>query len=216
MKRLEAVGPARRDFWRSPLRGPWLTSVFGLLLLVGVTLMFVTGLLSYDAYNPGLRGNDTTPGHGSLGFYFFDWPTHPYWLYRLTQGLHVTLGLVLIPILLAKLWSVIPKLFELPPVRSVAQAIERVSLLLLVGGAVFEFVTGVMDIQYWYKFPGSFYSLHLYGAWVFIAAFLVHVAIKFPKMVRSLRSRRWGDVMRTDTARTVAEPPDVDGLVSPA
>ncbi|MXI81589.1 hypothetical protein GR254_19970, partial [Mycobacterium tuberculosis] len=33
--------------------------------------------------------------------------TRPSWLYRLTQGLHVGLGLVIIPVVLAKLWSVI-------------------------------------------------------------------------------------------------------------
>ncbi|MGI5239265.1 hypothetical protein [Dactylosporangium sp. CA-139066] len=96
--------------------------MFGLVLLAGVTALFVTGLLSYAAYNPDL-GNDTTPDKGLLGFYLFDWPTHPAWLYRLTQGVHVTLGVVLIPVLLAKLWSVIPKLFDWPPVRSPAQAL---------------------------------------------------------------------------------------------
>ncbi len=208
-------GPFQREFWRSPVRGPWLTAVFGLVLLVGLTIVLITGLLSYAAYNPGLRGNDTTPGKGLLGFYLFDWPTHPYWLYRVTQGLHVTLGLVLIPVLLAKLWSVIPKLFQWPPIKSPAQAVERVSLLLLVGGAIFEFVTGVLNIQYWYVFPGSFYRLHLYGAWVFIAAFVVHVALRFPKMRSTLRNRRLRDELRIDTAHTEPEPPDPDDLVAP-
>ncbi len=208
-------GPFRRGSWRSPLRGPWLTAVFGLLLLVGVTILFVTGLLSYAAYNPDLPGNDLTPGHGLLGSYLFDWPTRPSWLYRVTQGMHVVVGLVLIPVLLGKLWSVIPKLFEWPPARSPAQVIERASLLLLVGGAVFEFVTGVLNIQYWYVFPGSFYTLHFYGGWVFIAAFVVHVAIRLPKMVSALRSRSFADELRTDTAHTEPEPPDPDHLVSP-
>ena len=39
-------GLTRPEFWRSPLRGPWLTSVFGLVLLIGIPLMFVPGLLS--------------------------------------------------------------------------------------------------------------------------------------------------------------------------
>ncbi|MEV4509219.1 molybdopterin-dependent oxidoreductase [Dactylosporangium sp. NPDC049525] len=207
-------GPFRRGFWRSPIRGPWLTSVFGLLLLVGVTLLFVTGLLSYAAYNPDL-GNDTTPDKGWLGFYLFAWPTHPAWLYRLTQGLHVTLGVVLVPVLLAKLWSVIPKLFDWPPVRSAAQALERLSLLLLVGGAIFEFVTGILNIQLFYVFPGSFYSLHFYGAWVFIAAFVAHVALKIGRMTRALRARRLRDELRTDLAHTRPEPADPDGLVPP-
>lgn len=150
-------GPTRPGFWRSPLRGPWLTSVLGAVLLVGITLLFVTGLLSYAAYNPDLGANDKTPDRGWLGFYLFSWPTHPYWLYRLTQGVHVTLGIVLIPVLLAKLWSVIPKLFSWPPVKSVSHALERLSLLLLVGGVLFEFATGVLNIQLDYIFPGSFY-----------------------------------------------------------
>lgn len=207
-------GPFRRGFWRSPLRGPWLTSVLGLLLLVGVVILFVTGLLSYAAYNPELDGNDLTPGHGWFGLYLFDWPTRPSWLYRVTQGTHVLLGLVLIPVLLAKLWSVIPKLFDWPPVRTPAQAVERASLLLLVGGAVFEFVTGIMNIQYWYAFPGSFYTLHFYGGWVFIGAFAAHVAIKLPTLVRSLRSRGFRAELRTDTAHTLPEPPDEHDLVS--
>jgi hypothetical protein len=46
-------GPFRPGFWRSPIRGPWLTSVFGLVLLIGIPVLFVTGLLSYASYNPG-------------------------------------------------------------------------------------------------------------------------------------------------------------------
>ncbi|QFX82746.1 molybdopterin-dependent oxidoreductase [Streptomyces sp. SYP-A7193] len=183
--------PSSPGFWRSPLRGPWFTSVLGLVLLVGITVLFVTGLLSYAAYNPDLAPvNDKTPDKGVLGFYLFAWPTDPPWLYRLTQGVHVTLGLVLIPVLLAKLWSVVPRLFTLPPARSVAHALERISLLLLVGGALFEFVTGVLNIQLDYLFPGSFYPLHFYGAWVFFAAFAAHAALKTPIALRNLRAMR--------------------------
>ncbi|MFJ8438798.1 molybdopterin-dependent oxidoreductase [Kitasatospora griseola] len=208
-------GPFRPGFWRSPIRGPWLTSVFGLVLLVGIPVVFVTGALSYAAYNPNLDPlNDQTPAKGLLGFYLFDWPTDPEWLYRLTQGVHVTLGIVLVPVVLAKLWSVIPKLFEWPPARSAAHALERLSLLMLVGGAVFEFVTGILNIQLHYIFPGSFYTLHFYGAWVFVAAFAVHVALRFGRMVRALRSRSLRDEMRTGVAGTRPEPPDADGLVA--
>jgi hypothetical protein len=151
--------PSSPGFWRSPLRGPWFTSVLGLVLLVGITVLFVTGLASYAAYNPDLSPvNDKTPDKGILGFYLFAWPTDPHWLYRLNQGVHVTLGIVLIPVLLAKLWSVVPRLFALPPARSLAHALERISLLLLVGGALFEFVTGVLNVQLEYVFPGSFRS----------------------------------------------------------
>ncbi|MFJ8079296.1 molybdopterin-dependent oxidoreductase [Streptomyces sp. NPDC096205] len=183
--------PTSPGFWRSPLRGPWFTSVLGLVLLAGITVLFLTGLVSYAAYNPDLSPvNDKTPDKGLLGFYLFAWPTDPHWLYRLNQGVHVTLGLTLIPVLLAKLWSVVPRLFTLPPARSLAHALERISLLLLVGGGLFEFVTGVLNVQLDYVFPGSFYPLHFYGAWVFFAAFAAHTALKFPMAVRNLRRMR--------------------------
>lgn len=183
--------PSSPAFWRSPLRGPWFTSVLGVVLLGGITVLFVTGLVSYAAYNPNLSPvNDMTPDKGLLGFYLFSWPTDPPWLYRLTQGVHVTLGIVLIPVLLAKLWSVVPKLFALPPARSFAHALERISLLLLVGGALFEFTTGVLNVQLDYVFPGSFYPLHFYGAWVFFAAFVAHAVLRVPAAIRNLRHLR--------------------------
>jgi DMSO/TMAO reductase YedYZ molybdopterin-dependent catalytic subunit len=208
-------GPFRRSFWRSPIRGPWLTSMFGLVLLVSIPVVFATGLLSYAAYNPDLNPvNDETRGKGLLGFYLFSWPTHPVWLYRLNQGVHVTLGLILVPILLFKLWSVLPKLFEWPPLRSPAHALERFSLFLLVGGAVFEFATGILNIQTWYTFPGSFYPLHFYGAWVFTAGFVVHVTLKLPVMIRALRSRSLIGELRTGLAKMRPEPPDA-GYLAP-
>lgn len=211
--------PTSPGFWRSPLRGPWLTSVLGVVLLAGIMLLFVTGLLSYAAYNPDLSAvNDKTPDKGLLGFYLFDWPTDPHWLYRLTQGLHVTVGIALIPVLLAKLWSVIPKLFALPPARSLGHALERLSLLLLVGGALFEFLTGVLNVQLEYIFPGSFYPLHFYGAWVFMGAFVLHVALRLPRTVRTLREQGVrAQLRRPEHTRPVggAEPDGGTGLVSP-
>jgi DMSO/TMAO reductase YedYZ molybdopterin-dependent catalytic subunit len=196
------------------VRGPWLTAVFGTVLLFAIPVMFVTGLVSYASYNPDLEHNDTTPDKGILGFFLFDWPTAPAWLYQVTQGTHVILGLVLVPVLLGKLWSVIPKLFQWPPITSPAQVLERLSLLLLVGGAVFEFVTGILNIQYYYVFPGSFYRLHYYGAWVFVSAFAAHVVIKLPILRRALRSRRLRDELRTDATHTIPERDDDTGLVS--
>ena len=199
--------------WRSPLRGPWLTSVFGAVLLVTLPIVTITGLLSYMAYGPQL--GQAIPGDvGFLRLPPFDWPTDPAWLYRLNQGLHVGLGLILIPVVLAKLWSVIPRLFSWPPTRSIAQLLERVSLLMLVGGVLFEIVTGVLNIQYDYIFGFSFYTAHYYGAWVFIAGFIVHVAIKLPRMWTALRSRSVREVLRTSRADTRPEPFDPDGLVS--
>jgi DMSO/TMAO reductase YedYZ molybdopterin-dependent catalytic subunit len=207
-------GPFRATFWRSPLRGPWLTSVLGSLLLPAILGIALTGLISHDAYHPELRGNPTIDSAHDIGVLIQFSTAGPSWLYALTQGLHVTLGLITVPLLLAKLWSVIPKLFQWPAVRSAANAIERLSLLLLVGGALFEFATGVLNIQYAYLWHFNFVVAHYWGAWVFFAAFLVHVTVKMPVVVRSYRARGVLKPLRDDLRHTVAEPRDVDGLAA--
>jgi len=199
--------------WRSPLRGPWLTSVFGSVLLVGLPVVILTGLLSYIAYGPQF-GQAIPADVGWLKLPTFDWPSRPSWLYRVTQGLHVGLGLIIIPVVLAKLWSVIPRLFAWPPLRSIAQLVERLSLLMLVGGILFELATGLLNIQYDYIFGFSFYTAHYFAAWVFIAGFVIHVLIKLPKMINGLHSLSVRSVLRTSRADTGPEPPDVDGLVA--
>lgn len=211
--RLRPPGFGRSRLWRSPLRGPWLTAVFGAVLLVTLPLVIVTGLVSYSAYGPQF-GQAMPADVGWLRLPPFEWPTRPSWLYRLNQALHVGLGLVLIPVVLAKLWSVAPKLLSWPPIRSAAQFLERVSLLFLVGGVLFEIATGVLNIQYDYVFGFSFYAAHYFGAWVFMAAFLVHLAVKLPRMVTALRSRSMRTELRTSRAETRAEAVD-DELVAP-
>jgi DMSO/TMAO reductase YedYZ molybdopterin-dependent catalytic subunit len=126
----------------------------------------------------------------------------------------VGLGLAIIPVVLAKLWSVIPRLFVWPPARSIAQLLERLSLLMLVGGALFEIVTGVLNIQYDYIFGFSFYTGHYFGAWVFIAGFLMHIAVKIPRMVSGLRSLSLREMLRTNRSDTRPQPPDPEGLVA--
>ncbi|WP_242624502.1 molybdopterin-dependent oxidoreductase [Micromonospora kangleipakensis] len=199
--------------WRSPLRGPWLTSVYGLVLLVGLPLVFLTGLLDYLAYGPQF-GQAFPRDVGWLRLPPFDWPTRPSWLFRVTQGLHVTVGITLIPVVLGKLWSVIPKLFDWPPARSVAQLLERLSLLLLVGGILFEIATGLLDIQYAYLFGFDFYTAHYFGAWVFVAALVTHVALKLRRMLTALRSRPVRAELTVPRDATRPEPPDPDGLVA--
>jgi DMSO/TMAO reductase YedYZ molybdopterin-dependent catalytic subunit len=204
VERHRPPGLGRTRAWRSPLRGPWLTSIFGVVLLASLPLVIITGLLDYVAYGPRF-GQAFPGGVGWLHLPLFDWPTRPSWLFQLTEGLHVGLGLVLVPVVLAKLWSVVPKLFSWPPARSIAQVLERLSLLLLVGGILFEIATGVLNIQYDYVFGFSFYTAHYYGAWVFIGAFVVHVALKLRAMVRALRSRSLRAELRTSRADTVPE-----------
>jgi DMSO/TMAO reductase YedYZ molybdopterin-dependent catalytic subunit len=191
--------------WRSPIRGPWLTSVLGVVLLVGIPIEFITGLLSYAAYNPKLGSNDPNPSHGLLGFYLFNWASSPAWLYRVVEGIHVMLGFALVPVLVAKLWSVIPKLFTRPALRSAAHLLERLSLILLVGGAIFQFATGILYVEYYNPLSLSFYTSHFYGAWLFIAGFVIHALLKFPSMMRALRSRRLRTELRTPLADTRPE-----------
>ncbi len=200
-------GPFRRTAWRSPLRGPWLTSVLGAALLAGLPVVVITGFLSYAAYDPSLGRNNLIGDPGLLDFYLFAWPTSPSWLYAATQGLHVTIGIALVPIVLAKLWSVIPKLFAWPPVRSPLHALERLSLAFLVGGILFQLATGILNTQLTYPWSFSFLAAHYYGAWVFTAAFVLHVGLKLPTMVRALRSRRLRDELRTGLRHTRPEDP---------
>ena len=210
-------GPFRPGFWRSPLRGPWLTSALGSILLILVAIVATTGFLSHAAYMPDLGRNAIVPKDRDLPLIasFFDWPTRPSWLFALTQGLHTNVGLVAIPFLLAKLWSVIPRLFAFPPVTSPAQALERLSIALLVSSAVFELATGVANAQYWYPFKFNFVVAHYYGAIVFVASLVLHVIVKLPVIAKAYRERGVLKPLRDDLAHTEPEPADEDGLVTP-
>ena len=198
-------GPFQPRFWKSPLRGPWLTAVLGSILLVLVGVVALTGFLSHLAYQPDLGRNALVDR--DLPFTtFFDWPTGPSWLYALNQGLHVNVGLVALPVLLAKLWSVIPRLFQFPPVRTPAEAIERVAISLLVASTGFLFATGIVNMQYWYVFKFDFVSAHYYAAVVFVAALAVHLVVKVPVALRAYRSRGVLAPLRQSLAETVPEP----------
>ncbi len=186
-------GPFRPGFFNSPVRGRRLTSILGLALLGAMTIVLITGFLSHAAYNPSLPANAIVDPSRDLPL-TFDWPTHPAWLYGLTQGLHVTIGLAAIPVVLAKLWSVMPRLFAWPPVTSPAQALERLSITLLVASTIFELVTGTLNAQYWYAFGFSFVTAHYWGAVVFLGAFVLHVAIKLPVALR--RREQEPDLLR--------------------
>jgi DMSO/TMAO reductase YedYZ molybdopterin-dependent catalytic subunit len=198
-------GPFQPGFFRSPLRGPWLTAALGSVLLVLVTIVAVTGFLSHVAYEPDLRGNAIVPAGADLPLNF-GWPTSPTWLYAVNQSLHVNVGLVAVPFLLAKLWSVIPRLFAWPPITSPAQAIERLSIALLVSSAIFQFATGIVNAQYWYAFHFNFVIAHYYGAIVFVGSLALHVVVKTPVILKAYRDRGWIRPLRDDLAHTRPEP----------
>ncbi len=197
-------GPFRPGFWRSPLRGTWLTSFLGSILFVLIAIVAVTGLISHSAYHPDLVTgfNATVPRGGDIGPLISLPGGSPAWAYALSQGAHITIGLIAIPVLLAKLWSVIPRLFAYPPARSPAEGLERLSILLLVGSALFEFSTGVLDIQVFYPFHFGFVLAHYYGAWVFISALALHVAIKLPTVRGAYRVNGVLRPLKADLAHT--------------
>ncbi|MFJ7049698.1 molybdopterin-dependent oxidoreductase [Streptomyces sp. NPDC101112] len=139
----------------------------GRLLGPAFVVCFATGLISHFMQHP--------PGWlvGSI-------PSRPAWGYRVTQGLHVASGVAAIPLLLAKLWTVYPRLFAWPPLRSVRHALERLSIAVLVAGAVFELGTGLLNTVQWYPWPFSFVPAHYAVAWLVVGALVVHVAVKAP------------------------------------
>lgn len=193
-------GPTRPDFWRSPLRGAWLTTILGTVLLGALVIVAVTGFLSHAAYQPSLGANAIIPVDRDV--VLLAWPASPTYLYAVTQGAHVTVGIVAVPLLLAKLWSVIPRLYAWPPVRGAADGLERLTTLLLVGSAIFQFATGICNAQLYYPWKFNFVTAHYYGAWIFVAAVLLHVGLKVPTMRRAYATRR--ELARDDHLRAPA------------
>jgi hypothetical protein len=102
----------------------------------------------------------------------------------------VTTGIVSIPLLLAKLWVVLPKLVEWPPVRSVSHAIERLALLPLVGGSLLLLFTGLANINLYRPWAFSFRSGHYAAAWIVVGAMVVHVGAKWATTGTALRRER--------------------------
>jgi DMSO/TMAO reductase YedYZ molybdopterin-dependent catalytic subunit len=165
-------GPWRDGTFRSALRTERLTSHLGLWLGAAFAICFATGLLSHLIQHP--------PG-------WFTWPARPVGLYRVTQGLHVATGLATVPLLAAKLWSVYPKLFTWPPARDLLHAAERASVAVLVGAALFQVVSGVLNVARWYTpMPFFFTAAHYWTGWLAAGALLVHIAVQLPVIRRGL------------------------------
>jgi DMSO/TMAO reductase YedYZ molybdopterin-dependent catalytic subunit len=183
------------------------------LLLPLIVVITVTGVISDGAYNPQLGLNSPFDRYGAFDVAIHLPASSPAWLYAVNQGLHITVGLVAIPLVLAKLWSVIPRLFAWPPARGPLHVIERASLLLLVGGSLFEFGTGVLNIQVFYPWHFNFVREHYYGAWVFVAALTAHVLVKLPTVVRAYREQGFLRPLHHDLPHTRPEPADAGELV---
>ncbi len=136
----------------------------GIALGVTFTICFTTGLWSHIQQNP--------PS-------WFEPIARPAGLYRFTQGLHVATGIATIPLLLAKLWVVYPKLLQRPIFSGLASLLERLSLIPLIGGGIFLLFTGFANINLWYPWPFNFRTSHYWVAWITIGALVVHIGAKF-------------------------------------
>ncbi|MBW5480490.1 molybdopterin-dependent oxidoreductase [Streptomyces bambusae] len=164
--RLPAVRPPEftgrlHDATTATAIGRWLGAAFA--------VCFATGLVSHYLQHPPDRLADHLPAR-------------PVWGYTLTQGLHVATGLAAIVLLLVKLWAVYPRLFVWPPVRSLRHALERLSVAVLVASAVFEVLTGLLNIVEWYPWPFAFVPVHFAVAWVVTGSILLHIAVKAPEI----------------------------------
>ncbi|MER7463162.1 molybdopterin-dependent oxidoreductase [Streptomyces sp. NPDC097981] len=142
-------------------------TVIGRVLGLAIVVCFTTGVLSHYLQHPSAWLADRLP-------------SRPYWGYRLSQGLHVASGIAAIPLLLAKLWAVYPRLFAWPPVRSVRHALERLSVAVLVAAGIFELFTGLLNTFQWYPWPFNFVPVHYAVAWLLLGAMLLHIAVQWP------------------------------------
>jgi hypothetical protein len=106
-----------------------------------------------------------------------------------------------VPILLAKLWAVAPKLVEWPPVRSVGHALERIALVPLVGGAVFLLLSGIANVARWYPWTFFFPKAHLWAAWIAVGGLVVHVGATIATTRRALRRDEIPSEQRVDRRR---------------
>ncbi len=171
--RIDARIPVPQSF-TSDLRGPRTSARVGVWLGVAFAVAFATGLYSHASQL-------ATPPVAL--------PTGPARIYQVTQGLHVAAGTAAVPLLLVKLWSVFPRLFVRPPQpgrQLVLHLLERVSIALLVGAAIFQLVTGLANSAQWYPWSFGFVGAHYALAWVAAGSLVLHVAVKLPIIRRSL------------------------------
>jgi Oxidoreductase molybdopterin binding domain len=145
------------DDVRDARTAAWLGAALG----IAFGVCFATGVWSHVAQNPPAW-----------------YPPRPAGLYRITQGIHVVTGTAAIPLLVAKLWVVHRHLFARPPVRSALHAVERLALLPLVGGAVFQLLSGTANVARWYPWGFFFPKAHYWVAWITMGALVVHVGAK--------------------------------------
>jgi hypothetical protein len=154
----------------APSRGPRTAVVIGRLLAAAFLLCFGTGVYSHFLQDP-------------LPWMVFT--TRPTWLYQLTQGIHITAGILCLPLIFAKLYSVFPSLFQTPAVRSFPHLLERISIALFVSASLVQIVIGLLNTYQWYAlFPFPFRQTHYALSFVIIGSLAIHIAVKLPIIAR--------------------------------
>lgn len=170
-------GPFAPDAFPSRLHDERIAAWLGTALGISFLTCFATGLFSHFVQHPAHVG-------------FLSLPSRPVSLYRYTQGIHVATGIASIPLLLAKLWTVYPRLFTVPPVRNLLHGLERLTLVPLVGGALLQLYTGLANLAHWYPWPFSFTVTHYWNAWIVIGALLAHIGVQLPAIARAYSRER--------------------------
>jgi hypothetical protein len=159
----------------APSRSPRTAVVIGRLLGIAFLLCFGTGIYSHFLQDP-------------LPWMVF--PTRPVFLYQLTQGIHITAGILCFPLLFAKLYAVFPELFQTPLVKSVPHLLERASIALFVASSIVQIVIGLLNTYQWYAlFPFPFRQTHYALSFVIIGSLAIHIAVKLPVIARYWRKR---------------------------
>lgn len=143
------VGPFKEEAFPSSLHSERIAAILGVALGIAFLTCFATGLLSHFAQQPTHLG-------------FLSMPAAPSWLYRFTQGLHVASGTAAIALLIAKLWTVFPKLFSWPPIRDLGHLVERLSLIPLIAGSFFMLMSGLINTTSWAPWTFNFTVAHFW------------------------------------------------------
>lgn len=167
--------PLRQGPYRSWLRDERVAAWLGAALGVLFTTCFATGLFSHLQQHP------------------VSWlpvPARPAGLYRVTQGVHVAAGFASLPVLVAKLWTVWPRILGYPPLRRLSDAIERLEVLALIGGGLWQVFSGIANCAEWYPWRFSFTVSHYWMAWVTMGGLAAHLGAKWAISSGVLRRRR--------------------------
>ncbi|NQX13558.1 molybdopterin-dependent oxidoreductase [Microbacteriaceae bacterium VKM Ac-2855] len=164
---------------RAPSRTPRTAVVIGRLLGLAFLLCFGTGLYSHFLQEP---------------LPWMQFVTRPVSLYQVTQGLHVTAGIVCFPLILAKLYAVFPALFQTPPVRSLAHLVERASIAVFVAASLVQITIGLLNTYQFYSlFPFSFRNTHWMLSFIVVGSLAIHIGVKLPIIARHWNRPQPGD-----------------------